>query len=104
MGSRAARKLAQGDIIQFSHNATAFTIDSIDDDILSGRTWFSIAMGSIGLVIETKQPSDISQAPLDNDTDTPPCYIPAGWITCIVDGRAVWTDPTRAKRLNRRSP
>ena len=101
MGSRAARKLARGDIIQFSHNATAFCIDS---DSVKERTWISIAMGSIGLVIETKQPSDISQAPLDNDTDTPPCYIPAGWIRCIVDGRAVWTDPTRAKRLNRRSP
>ena len=101
MGSRAARKLARGDIIQFSHNATAFCIDS---DSVKEITWISIAMGSIGLVIETKQPSDISRTPLDNDTDTPPCYIPAGWITCIVDGRAVWTDPTRAKRLNRRSP
>jgi len=101
MGSRAARKLAQGDIIQFSHNATAFYVDS---DTVKERTWISIAKGSIGLVIETKQPSDISRAPLDNDTDTPPWYIPDGWITCIVDGRAVWTDPDRARRLKRRSP
>jgi hypothetical protein len=104
MGSRAARKLLPGDIIQFSHNATAFTDDIVDGDITDGRTWIGITMGAIGLIIEPKQMSDNFRVLPHDDTDAPTRYIPPGWITCIVDGRAVWTDPTRAKRLNRRSP
>ena len=91
MGSRAARRLQPGDIVEFT-----CSLPSMAPTDWGGQRWTVIPKGTVGLVIPPP--------PRDGLDPTGPGI---DWTIVLVDGEPLWLSSLtigRCKRLNRRAP